>query len=72
MSTRTKLILWVLGIILVVGTVILIWAIDTDRISIFADVSAPSIQTSQELKKLPSPDQSTFSKIFTAIANIFK
>ena len=72
MTTRTKLILWVIGIMVLFGAIVIIWAIDTGRIGIFADSERDTIKSAQELKQLPSPDQSTFSKIFTSIANLFK
>ena len=72
MSQRTRLILWVGGVILLFGFIFLVWAVDTNRISIFATEEGPSIQTAQQLTTLPSPDQSTFNKIYTSIINIFQ
>ena len=72
MTQRTRLVLWVGGIIILFGLIFLIWAVDTNRISIFASDESPEIMTASELKSLPSPDQSTFNKIYTAIVNLFK
>lgn len=72
MTQRTKVVSWIVGIILFFGLIFLIWAIDTNRISIFAESSTPTVQDVSELKSLPAPDQSTFSKIYTAIINLFK
>lgn len=66
MSQKTKVILWIAGIILLFGLIFLIWAIDTGRLGIKAD-TGPTVENANELQQLPSPDQSTFQKIFTAI-----
>jgi len=71
MSLRTKVILWISGTLVLIGLVILIWAIDTNRISIFASEEGPTVESASQLQSLPSPDQSTFSKIFTAIIKPF-
>lgn len=71
MSQRTKTILWISGVLLLFGTIFLIWAIDTDRISIFAEDEANIIQDASQLTSLPSPDQSTFQKLYTCIAGLF-
>jgi len=71
MTKRTQLVLWIGGVLLLFGLIFLVWAIDTNRISIFAAEEGPIIETASELKTLPSPDQSTFNKLFTAIANLF-
>lgn len=70
MSTKTRVILWITGIILLFGLIFLIWAIDTGRLGIKAEPET-TIESAEELNTLPSPDQSTFQKIFTAIIKPF-
>ena len=72
MSKRTKIILWITGTVFLFGLIFFVWAIDTNRIGIFASEDASTIESASQLNSLPSPDQSTFSKLYTAIANIFK
>lgn len=60
-------------IILFVIVMILIYAVylvDSRKISISADIESDA--SAEELTTLPAPDQSTFSKIYTAIVDIFK
>lgn len=71
MSKRTRLVLWISGVILLFAGIFLIWAYDTGKLGIKAD-TGPVVEDASQLKTLPSPDQSTFNKIFTAIANIFQ
>jgi len=44
MSKKTTVILWIAGIILLFGLIFLVWAVDTDRISIFAEDETNIIQ----------------------------
>lgn len=71
MSLRTKIFLWIGGVVLLFGFIVLVWAIDTKRINIFASDETNVIEDVSQLQSLPSPDQSTFNKIFTAILNLF-
>jgi len=71
MSQRSKVILWIGGVILLFGLIFLIYAIDTNKIGIFADTSGPKIQDASQLTELPSPDQSTFQKMYTCVVGIF-
>lgn len=65
MPIRRKIILY-LGLVLgLIGIITTIWAIDTGRLGTSA--SEETITSAKDLKKLPSPDESTFSKIFSAI-----
>ncbi|OGD67833.1 hypothetical protein A3F08_02815 [Candidatus Berkelbacteria bacterium RIFCSPHIGHO2_12_FULL_36_9] len=71
MSKKTTVILWIAGIILLFGLIFLVWAVDTDRISIFAEDETNIIQDASQLTTLPSPDQSTFQKAYTCIVGLF-
>jgi len=68
---QTSITLYVILIIAVFATIFIVWAIDTGRLGTKADVVGPSIESASELKQLPNPDQSTFSKIFGAILRPF-
>lgn len=52
------------------AAIFLIWTIDSGRIASQAD-QPPVVTDASELKSLPNPDQSTFSKIFGAIIKPF-
>lgn len=71
MTVRTKVVMWIAGIILLFGLIFLAWAIDTNKLGIRAEAD-PQYQTASELETLPSPDQSIPSKIFTSIINLFR
>ena len=70
MKKQTKIIIYIVLVILLFAIIFLIWAYDTGRLGTKADI-APQIESAKELKSLPNPDQSTFSKIFGAILNPF-
>jgi hypothetical protein len=72
MSKRTRLILWILGIILLFSAIFVIYAIDTNKLKIGAEPNEPSITSVSEVKSLPSPDQSTFNKLYTKILDLFR
>jgi len=70
MKKKTQIVIYITIIILVFIGIFLIWAYDTGRLGAKADVR-PQIESAEELKSLPNPDQSTFSKIFGIIASLF-
>lgn len=71
MSARTKTIIYITGIILLFALIFLIWAFDTGRLGIHADVANQGVTDATQLTSIPSPDQSTFAKIFTFFASPF-
>lgn len=71
MKTKNKLLL-ITGIIsIVVLIIIVIWAIDTGRFGISASEDDVKIQSSETLRRLPSPDESTFAKFFSFLLKPF-
>jgi len=71
MSQRNKLLLYVILTIIVIGSIFLIWAIDTGKFFSNADVIDPTINSAKDLNSLPAPDQSTFGEFFGKVASWF-
>lgn len=69
MDKRSKLIAYLVGIIIIIGLVYLAYLIDSNRIASHADVK--STASVENLQELPSPDESIISKIYSAIVEPF-
>lgn len=70
MTKKTSIIIYIILAIVVVCSIFIIWAIDAGLIASHADIG-PSVTSAAQLKSLPNPDQSTFSKLFGAVSKLF-
>ena len=69
--TRKSILITILVVVIVlIALVYVASVIDTRKITTQADVE--STASAQTLTELPSPDQSTLTKIYTSIVNLFK
>lgn len=71
MSQKVRLILYIVLMIIIVGSIFLVWAFDTGRIFGSADVVEPAVTSAEKLKILPAPDQSTFGDWFGKVVGWF-
>ncbi len=69
MNKQQNLIIVLVMVILLMGFVYIAYLIDSNRITTFADED--SNVSAEELQRLPSPDESIISKIYTAIISPF-
>jgi hypothetical protein len=69
MNKNNTLIIILVTIILLMSLVYLAYIIDTNKIATFADQQ--SEVSAQDLTRLPSPDESIISKIYTTILKPF-
>lgn len=69
MFNKKQIFIYLIIFLIVMGLIFIAYLIDTNKIATFADVES---QTSvQDLEKLPSPDESILSKIYSAIIKPF-
>lgn len=71
MNQRSKIILYILLALVIVGSIFLVWAFDSGKFFSSADESAPAVTSAEQLQSLPSPDQSTFGDWFGKVAEWF-
>lgn len=71
MSQRSQLTIYILLVIVVIASILLVWAFDTGRIFSSADVVEPAITSADKLQSLPAPDKSTFGELFGKVASWF-
>ena len=69
MNKKTTIIVGISIVLFLIVFIFVAYFIDARKISISADVESEA--SAQDLKQLPSPDQSILSKIFSAIAKPF-
>ena len=71
MSSRNRLVMYIVLFLVVIGAIFLIWAIDTGKIFSNADTLEPTAYSIKDINTLPAPDQSIFGEWFGKIAGIF-